>query len=104
MYSRSTGEVNSNRITSSLLENEPDFRPMHTKFERLLSKSLTTLEVMTYDLVMHTGPGSDKCTYCHTEVHAADQTCHLNQSQYTDTGPAGPRADPIALGARRLAG
>ena len=31
---------------------------MHTKFERLLSKSVTTLEVMTYDLVVHTGPGS----------------------------------------------
>ena len=30
---------------------------MHTKFERLLSKSLTTLEVMTYYLVVHTGPG-----------------------------------------------
>ena len=30
---------------------------MHTKFERLLSKSLTTLEVMTYYLAVHTGPG-----------------------------------------------
>ena len=30
---------------------------MHTMFERLLSKSLTTLEVMTYYLVVHTGPG-----------------------------------------------
>ena len=29
---------------------------MHTKFERLLSKSLTTLEVMAYYLVVHTGP------------------------------------------------
>ena len=29
---------------------------MHTKFERLLSKSLTTLEVMSYYLVVHTGP------------------------------------------------
>ena len=35
-------------------ENEPDFRPMHTKFERLLSKSPTTLEVMSYYLVVHT--------------------------------------------------
>ena len=39
-------------------ESEPDFRPMHTKFDRLLSKSLTTLEVMTYYLVVHTGPGA----------------------------------------------
>ena len=30
---------------------------MHTKFERLLSKSLTTLEVMAYYLVVHTGHG-----------------------------------------------
>ena len=30
---------------------------MHTKLERLLSKSLTTLEVMTYYLVVHAGPG-----------------------------------------------
>ena len=29
---------------------------MHAKFERLLSKSLTTLEVMAYYLVVHTGP------------------------------------------------
>ena len=29
---------------------------MHAKFERLLSKSLTTMEVMAYDLVVHTGP------------------------------------------------
>ena len=30
---------------------------MHAKFERLLSKSLTTLEVMAYYLVVHTGHG-----------------------------------------------
>ena len=30
---------------------------MHTKFERLLSKSLTTLEVVTYYLVVHNGKG-----------------------------------------------
>ena len=29
---------------------------MHAKLERLLSKSLITLEVMTYYLVVHTGP------------------------------------------------
>ena len=29
---------------------------MHTKLERLLSKSLTTMEVMAYYLVVHTGP------------------------------------------------
>ena len=34
---------------------------MHTKFGRLLSKSLTTLEVMTYYLAVHTGPV--RCSY-----------------------------------------
>ena len=29
---------------------------MHARLERLLSKSLTTLEVMAYYLVVHTGP------------------------------------------------
>ena len=33
---------------------------MHTKLERLLSKSLTTLEVMSYYLVVHTGPDGYK--------------------------------------------
>ena len=37
---------------------------MHTKFERLLSKSLTTLEVMTYYLVVHTGPGTALSLRC----------------------------------------
>ena len=147
---------------------------MLTKFERLLSKSLTTLEVMTYYLVVHTGPGlrclgspsfaacaalkkpqqrptccviflpitavtmqflhitgqkklctmtmfvcwlvgcltsqqqasasqgricSDNFTCCHTEIEVADQTFYLTQSQYTDTGPTSPRADPRTPGA-----
>ena len=33
---------------------------MHTKLERLLSKSLTTLEVMTYYLLVHTGPADSR--------------------------------------------
>ena len=38
---------------------------------------------------------SDNFTCCHTEVGAADQTLHLTQSQYTDTGPTSPSTDPI---------
>ena len=38
---------------------------------------------------------SDKFTCCHTEVEVADQTFYLTQSQYTDTGPTSPSADPI---------
>ena len=50
MYSRSTAEVNSNSYVFATSKVNP-------KLERLLSKSLTTLEVMTDYLVVHTGPG-----------------------------------------------
>ena len=35
----------------------------------------------------------------HTEIEAADQTFYLTQSQYADTGPTSPSADPITPGA-----
>ena len=41
---------------------------------------------------------SDNFTCCHTEIEAADQTFYLTQSQYTDTGPTSPSADPITPG------
>ena len=37
----------------------------------------------------------DNFTCCQTEIEAADPTFHLTQSQYTDTGPTSPSADPI---------
>ena len=42
---------------------------------------------------------SDKFTCCHTEIEVADLTFYLTQSQYTDTGPTNPSADPITPGA-----
>ena len=42
---------------------------------------------------------TDDFTCCHTEIEAADQTFHLTQSQYTDTRPNSPSADPITPGA-----
>ena len=42
---------------------------------------------------------TDNFTCCHTEIEAADQTFHLTQSQYTDTGPTSPSTDPITPGA-----
>ena len=42
---------------------------------------------------------SDNCTCCHTETEVADQTFYLTQSQYTDTRPTSPSADPITPGA-----
>ena len=44
---------------------------------------------------------SDKFTCCHTEIKVADQTFHLTQSRYTDTGPTSPSTDPITPGARQ---
>ena len=38
---------------------------------------------------------SDNFTCYHTETEVADQTFYLTQSQYTDTGPTSPSADPI---------
>ena len=42
---------------------------------------------------------SDNFTCCHTEIEVSDQTFHLTQSQYTDTGPTSPSTDPITPGA-----
>ena len=42
---------------------------------------------------------SDNLTCCYTEIEVADPTFYLTQSQYTDTGPTGPSADPITSGA-----
>ena len=42
---------------------------------------------------------SDNFTCCHTEIEVADQTFYLTQSQYTDTGPTSPSADPVMPGA-----
>ena len=42
---------------------------------------------------------SNNFTCCHTETEVADQTFHLTQSQYTDTGKTRPRNDPITPGA-----
>ena len=38
---------------------------------------------------------TDNFTCCHTEIEVADPTFYLTQSQYTDTGPTSPSADPI---------
>ena len=42
---------------------------------------------------------TDNFTCCHTEIEVADQTFYVTQSQYTDTGPTSPSADPITPGA-----
>ena len=44
---------------------------------------------------------SDNFTCCHTEIQVANQTFHLTQSQYTDTGPTSPSTDSFTPGARQ---
>ena len=44
---------------------------------------------------------SDHCTCCHTEIEVAGQTFHPTQSQYADTRPTSPSADPLTSGAWR---
>ena len=38
---------------------------------------------------------SDNFTCCHTKIQGADQAFYFTRSQYTDTGPTSPSADPI---------
>ena len=42
---------------------------------------------------------SDNFMCCHIEIEVADQTFHLTQSQYTDTGLTSPSTDPKKPGA-----
>ena len=42
---------------------------------------------------------TDNFTCCNTEIEVADQPFYLTQSQYTDTGPTSPSADPLMPGA-----
>ena len=39
------------------------------------------------------GTVSTRSVCCHTKTDIVDQTCHLTQSQCTDTGPTSPRTD-----------
>ena len=42
---------------------------------------------------------TDNFTCCRTEIEVADRAFYLAHSQYTDTGPTSPSADPIMPGA-----
>ena len=53
--------------------------------------------------VSHGRVCTDNFTCCHTEIQIADQTFYLTQSQYTDTGPTSPSADPIRRAPGRVA-
>ena len=48
-------------------------------------------------LYLRDGSTQTICTCCHAEIEVP--TFYLTQSQYTDTGPTSPSADPITPGA-----
>ena len=82
---------------------------MHTKFERLLSKSLTTLEVMMHYLVVHTGPAqaflraaTNKQIYA-SPVHLASSLGGASSPTETagiEAGCAALCSDAVPLGQR----
>ena len=49
----------------------------------------------------HIRDSLDICTCCHTETEAADQICHITQSDCTDTGPTSPSNVSIIPGVRK---
>ena len=84
--------------TTNELFRNPKGRPLVTNSS---SAKLTAYELCLFVGCL-TSQGricTDNFTCCHTEIEAADQTFHLTQSQYTDTGPTSPSADPITPGA-----
>ena len=56
---------------------------------------LACLTSQQHASVSHGRICEDNFTCCHTEIEVADPTFYLTQSQYTDTGPTSPSADPI---------
>ena len=78
----------------------------HTKrqLDINLNKSVVFVDCLTSQLHASESQGpffSDKYTSSSTEIELAYQTFYHTQSQYTDTGPASPMADPITPDAWR---
>ena len=72
------------------------YTQVHT---HILSLSLSLSHTHTH---AHTHAHSSTC--CHiVKPTELDQTCHLTQSQYADTGPTSPSTDPLHLAPDRVA-
>ena len=72
-------------------------RPQHAWSEGLLLVGCLTSQ--QHARVSQGRICTDNFMCCHTEIEVPDQTFHLTQSQYTDTGLTSPSADPITPGA-----
>ena len=64
-----------------------------------VSRTVCCLTSQQQASVFHGRICTDNLTCCYTEIEVADPTFYLTQSQYTDTGPTSPSADPISPGA-----
>ena len=84
------------RTSNSLVNYQLRYPPLSHKEDCLLVGCLTSQQQAS---VSQGRICSDNFTCSHTEIEAADQTFYLTQSQYTDTGPTSPSADPITPGA-----
>ena len=71
----------------------------HGKEDLLVGWLVGCLPSQQYASVSQGRVCSENFTCCHTEIEVADPTFHHTQSQYTDTGPTSPSADPITPGA-----
>ena len=65
---------------------------LNEKFVCLLVGCLTSLQHASVSQGLFC---SDNFTFFHTKIEVADQTFHLTQSPYTDTGSTSPSTDPI---------
>ena len=93
-------ETKTETKTDTDRQTEADSKRSQTDTDRqtetvcLLVGCLTTQQ---HDSVSQGRICSDNFTCCHTEIEVAD--FYLTQSQYIDTGPTSPSADPITPGA-----
>ena len=86
--------LSSNALTSGAVDAGIDPHPSHLRIPKFVCLFVGCLSSVSQGRIC-----TDNFTCCHTEIEAADQTFHLTQSQYTDTGPTTPSADPITPGA-----
>ena len=65
-------------------------------FSKLSCQGFPPLESQQHASVSQREICTDNFMCCHTEIEVADQTFHLSQSRYTDTGLTSPSADPTS--------
>ena len=80
------------------------YRPNNRQYVQYLMAGSASFICWWHNVLQHASVSqgwiySDNFTCCHTETEVADQTFHLTQSQYTDTGSTSLGTDLITPGA-----